>query len=160
MKRLKSSRPAEVIGWRELVTLPDLGISNMRAKIDTGARTSALHAVDQQPFNLDGIRWVGFSIPLSGTKRIVRAVAKVLDERQIKNTSGIPERRLIIRLNLLIGRHHWHVETSLANREKMEFDLILGRTALRGRGLLVNPGRSFLLNSPQPRKSRNIKSKT
>jgi hypothetical protein len=134
-----------VIGWREHIALPQLGISTMPAKIDTGARTAALHAVDQRIVEVEGRPWVAFKVPIHNrrTARIVHA--PLVDERDIKNTGGVPERRLIVQTLLLIGRHRWHIEVSLANRERMEFDLILGRTAIRRRGIVVDPGRSFAL---------------
>lgn len=143
-----------VIGWREMIALPEFGIVSMRAKIDTGARTSALHALDQQRFEKDGAPWVGFRVPIPGTPRTTRFTAPVLDERDIKNTSGEPESRIVIRVLLILGWHRWHVEVSLANREKMEFDMILGRTAIRRRGITVNPGQSFLAGPPMIRADR------
>jgi hypothetical protein len=137
-----------VIGWREMIALPEFGIASMRAKIDTGARTSALHALDQVRFEKDGDPWVRFRVPIPGTPRTTRFSAPVLDERDIRNTSGEPENRIVIRVLLILGWHRWHVEVSLANREKMEFDMILGRTAIRRRGITVNPGRSFLAGPP------------
>ena len=150
MKKKKSLAVPEVIGWREMVGLPDYGIKTLAAKIDTGARTSALHAVDQRIFEKDHQIWVRFIIPIPNRRRGIRVEAPVVDERDIKNTGGVPERRLIVRTALVLGRHHWHIDVSLANREKMEFDLILGRTAVRDRGMLVNPRRSFLLGDPAP----------
>ena len=149
MPSVKTKRKPEVLGWREFVGLPDLGIERMRAKIDTGARTSALHAVGQERIWRGGVEWVGFLLSGSGRSCAKRVEARIHDERNIKNTSGIPERRLIIRTTLLIGRHRWHVDVSLADRERMGFDLILGRTAIRGRGVLVDPGHSFLLGPPK-----------
>lgn len=139
------------IGWRELIGLPDLGISQLRAKIDTGARTSALHAVDVSVFEDDGIRFVRFHVPLPGQPRNTRHTARIIDDRQIKNTSGVPQHRYVIETTLVLGNRHWRIEVSLADREKMEFDLILGRTAIRKRGLVVNPGSSYLLGVPQLR---------
>jgi len=72
--------------------------------------------------------------------------APLIGEREIKNSSGVSERRLVVHTTLNLGRHHWHIEVSLTNRERMEYDLILGRTAIRRRGILVDPGRSFLLD--------------
>lgn len=120
----------------------------MRAKIDTGARTSALHALDQVRFERGGIPWVRFRVPIPGSRRRARAEAPVVDEREIKNTSGRPEMRIVIETLLVIGRHRWHIEASLANREKMEFDMILGRTAIRRRGVLIDAGRSYLAGAP------------
>ena len=148
MQMTETARAPEAIGWRELVGLPDFNIGEIRAKIDTGARTSALYAVDQKLFKRGGVRWVRFLIPLSAHAEPVEA--PVLDERDVKNTSGIPQRRLVIRATLLIGRHRWHIDLSLADREKMEFDLILGRTAFHGRNVLVDPNHSYVLGPPQP----------
>jgi hypothetical protein len=147
----KASRPrlTEVIGWREDVALPDLGLPQFAAKIDTGARTSALHAVDQEIVDQNGQPWVEFTVPAVKGRGLKRARAPLVDERNIKNTGGVPERRLVVRTTLLIGRHRWKIEVSLANREKMEFDLILGRTAIRRRGILVDPGHSFVLGPPK-----------
>lgn len=145
----RMKRIADVIGWREWVALPDIGIPEIKAKIDTGARTSALHAVDQEVFEREGRPWVRFRVPASKKHRDIPVEAQLVDERDIKNTSGIPERRRIIRTTLLLGRHHWRIDISLANRERMEFDIILGRTAIRSRGVLVHPGKSFVAGPPQ-----------
>jgi len=142
---------ADVIGWREIVSLPDLGVYDMRAKIDTGARTSALHAEEWEVFERDGRDWVRFRVPASRHHADFRAEVPVLDERNIKNTSGVPERRIVIRTLLHLGRHHWHVDVSLANRTNMGFDMILGRTAIRRRNVLVDAGRSFLASKPAPK---------
>lgn len=140
--------PADVIGWREIVALPELGLPSIRAKIDTGARTSALHAEDQEIYDRDGKTWVRFRLPGSRYHRDMQVDVPVADAREIKNTSGVPEQRLVIETLLILGHHHWHVEVSLANRENMGFDMILGRTAVRGRNVLVDPGRSFLAGEP------------
>ncbi len=146
--KTRKRKERQVIGWREMVGLPDLGIANLRAKIDTGARTSALHAVDLEVFEKDGAHWIEFHVPQPGKPRSKRCSARLVDERQIKNTSGVPEYRYVIETLLVFGKRHWHMEVSLADREKMEFDLILGRTAVRRRKLLVDPGRSFLMGPP------------
>lgn len=146
----RKTAPPLVIGWRERISLPEFGIGSMRAKIDTGARTSALHALDQERFDRDGAPWVRFRVPLPGTPRTTRVAARILDERDVKNTSGTPERRIVIPVLMILGWHRWHIEVTLANREKMEFDMILGRTAIRRRGIMVDPGRSWLAGPPVP----------
>lgn len=147
--RIKGTkRPKTIIGWREIVGLPDLGIERLKAKIDTGARTSALHAVDLVPFERDGTRWIEFNVPLPGEPRTKRYAAPIADERHIKNTSGEPEHRYVIHLTLVLGGRHWHIDVSLADREKMKFDMILGRTAVRRHNITVDPGRSFLAGPP------------
>jgi hypothetical protein len=146
LKRSQSAREREVIGWREIIGLPELGISRMAAKIDTGARTSALHAEVQELFDRNGDRWVRFKAPKVKNQpgRLVEAPITV--ERDIKNTSGIPETRFVIRTLLMLGNHRWHIDLSLADRGAMKFDLIIGRTALKGRKILVDPGHSYLSN--------------
>ena len=143
----RPKRPPQIIGWREKIALPELGVAAMPAKVDTGARTSALHAADIETFHVDGADWVRFRVISSDADDRI-AEAPIVDERAIRNTSGIPELRLVIRVALVLGAHRWHVETSLADRERMEFDLILGRTALRGRRIVVHPGRSWLAGPP------------
>ena len=147
--RSRGARLAE-IGWRELIALPDLGIPKLKAKIDTGARTTALHAVDIGVFEKDNARWAEFHVPFSGLAKDHRFTAQIVDERDIKNTSGKKERRIIIQSTLVLGKRHWRIELSLANRKDMEFEVILGRTALRWHGYLINPGRSYLIGDPDP----------
>ena len=149
MKRLHTAKPRE-IGWREWIALPDLDIPKLKAKIDTGARTTALHAIDIGVFEQNGGRWVAFHVPFSGLAKDHRFTAQIVDERDIKNTSGQKERRIIIQSTLVLGKRHWRIELSLANRKDMEFEVILGRTALRWHGFLINPGRSFLAGDPDP----------
>lgn len=153
MKKGHMPREREVIGWREIVGLPDLGISQMGAKIDTGARTSALHADAQQVFERNGQRWVRFKAPKLKNQPTRLIEAPIKAEREIKNTSGIPESRIVIRTLLMLGSHRWHIDVSLADRDAMTFDLIIGRTALKGRKILVDPAHSYLSDlrqSPLP----------
>jgi len=144
----RSEPPVRCVGWREVVELPDLDIKKLRAKIDSGARTSAIHAENQEIFYRDDVKWVRFSFPSPDSKgrKILEAV--VSDERKIKNTGGVPEQRVIIRTNLMVGSYRAKVDISLADRKNMEFDLILGRTALRVLRLMINPSRSFLMGDP------------
>jgi hypothetical protein len=112
----------DIIGWRETIALPDFDIASLPAKIDTGARTSALHAVDHVVSEVEGVPWVEFSIPLHNRRSAFRHRCRIHDEREIKNTGGVPERRLIVRTTLWLGHHRWRIEVSLANRARMEFD--------------------------------------
>lgn len=133
------------IGWREWIGLPDLGIATIKAKLDTGARTTALHATNIKTITRDGERWVEFVVP---QEKRHKCAARILDERDIKNTSGRAELRLVIETTLVLGQRRWTIEVSLADRKQMEFEVILGRTALRGHRLLVNPGKSLLMGPP------------
>lgn len=144
--------PPLLIGWREAVALPELGIARLTAKIDTGARTSALHATRIRPFDRDGARWVRFHVPHAGLARAVTCEAPLIDRREIKNTSGIPQERLVIETLLVLGGRKWRIEVSLADRGAMTNPLILGRTAIRRRRILVDAGRSFLTAVHAPRK--------
>ncbi len=137
-----------IVGWREKVALPDLGIPLLKAKLDTGARTSALHAVDIKSEALHGDEWVSFRIPVREIPDNINCRAKVIERRKIKNTSGVPEIRFVILTTLVLGEYCWKIELSLADRENMSHDLILGRTAIRRHNLLVASGRSFLAGLP------------
>ena len=161
MKNAKRSHSAKVrseIGWREAVGLPDFEIQRMKAKIDTGARTSALHAVELKPFKKAGAPWISFSVQQGKSNELVPCTAPVIDQRAIKNTGGVPELRYIIRTLLIIGQRSWHIELSLSDRSQMEFELILGRSALQGHNLTVDPGNSYLAGEPglSPLRAINI----
>ncbi len=140
------SHRIQPVGWREWVSLPELGIPAIKAKVDTGARTSALHAFRLKTFEQDGKLMVAFSMhPLQ--RRIdveIDCVAEVLDRRRVKDSGGHSEWRYIIRSRLCLGSESWLAEFTLTNRENMSFRMLLGREAMRGR-LSVEPGRSFLL---------------
>jgi len=136
------------IGWRERIALPELGIKSMRAKIDTGARTSALNITELERFEREGQAWVRFALLAVAKKPTQRCEARLADTRDIKNTGGISESRPIIETTLVLGERAWMIEISLANRENMQFDLIIGRTALRAQRLTVNSDKSFLAGKP------------
>lgn len=137
-----------VIGWRERIALPDLGIPLVVAKIDTGARSSAIHATRIRPFDRDGRAWVRFHIPHSSGLRACDVEAPLIDRRAVKNTSGQPQTRPVIETTLHLGTRRWRIEMTLADRTNMSLPLILGRTALRRHRLLVDPGRSWLAGHP------------
>jgi hypothetical protein len=139
------------IGWREWVRLPELGVAAIKAKIDTGARTSALHAYRVEPFRRGGELWVRFELhPLQRSDRLkVACEARAVDERTVRNSGGHVERRYIIETTLELGECSWPIELALTNRDEMGFRMLLGRTALR-RGVLIEPGRSFLASDRSP----------
>ena len=147
---MKPASPV-VIGWRERVDLPGLGLIGIIAKIDTGARTSALHASRVKLFDRDGQPWARFHVPHAGLPRAALCEAPVVDQRQITNTSGIPDERLVVQTQLVLGGRRWQIELSLADRGGMAAPIILGRTAIRRRRLLVDAGKSFLQSAKSAR---------
>ena len=141
-----------VIGWQERLDLPLLGLTSLKAKIDTGARTSALHATHIVEFERDGAPWVRFRTHFDDDAHDVEVEAPVHDRREITNTSGVPERRIVIRTKLRIAGRSWKIDLSLTERTEMKFRMIVGRTALRGHKIVVDPGRRNLLGPTPPKK--------
>jgi hypothetical protein len=132
------------IGWREWVSLPDLGISRIKAKVDTGARSSSLHAFDLQQLDKHGEPWVQFSIHPNQRNAIgtVVAEAKVLEFRSVRSSSGKASLRPVILTQIALLNQIWTVELTLANRDEMGFRMLLGREAIRRR-FLVDAGKSY-----------------
>jgi len=143
--RQHGPRAPLIIGWRECVALPELGMPRIEAKIDTGARTSALHAEDIETFMRDDGPWVRFHVPHGAKVHAADCTARLVDMRNVKNTSGEPAERLVIETMLRLNRRRWRIEVTLADRTNMALPLILGRTALRRHRVLVDPGKSHLL---------------
>ncbi len=138
--------PSRVLGWREWVALPTLGIESIKAKVDTGARTSALHAFHLQYF-YEGDRWmVRFQVhpQQRSTERVVTAIAPVIDQRLVRNSGGHAEERPVICTEVEIGGDRWPIELTLTNRDMMGFRMLLGREAVRRR-FWVDPGKSYLM---------------
>lgn len=137
-----------VIGWREWVALPDLGIATIKAKIDTGARSSALHAFEVETFSQDGQEKIRFKVhpQQRDTTQMKIAEANILERREVRNSGGHVELRYAIETSVEIGGVRWSIELTLTNRDTMGFRMLLGRQAIRDH-FLVDPGRSFLLGS-------------
>jgi len=140
-KKVRMSIPA---GWQEWCQLPDLGLPAIKAKIDTGARTSALHAFNIEAFKHEGKAMVRFDIhPIQRDKTIVRRCTALLrDRRFVSDSGGHREKRYVIQTPLVIGGVKWDIEITLTNRDTMAFRMLLGRAAMRRR-LIVDPSRSF-----------------
>jgi hypothetical protein len=134
-----------LIGWREWVSLPALGIPKIKAKIDTGARTSALHAFSLQPFTENGIKKISFDIhPLQhNTDHLVKCTANIVDKRFVMDSGGHEEERFVILTPILLAGQTWLIEMTLTERENMLFRMLLGRSALHKR-FIINPFRSFI----------------
>ena len=134
-----------VLGWREWVALPDLGLHLIKAKVDTGARTATLHAFYVDTFRRRGRLHARFGVhPIQRrTDILVHAEAEVIDERIVTDSGGHREPRYVILTRLVLAGQDWPIEITLSNRESMLFRMLLGRTALSGR-TLVDPARSFV----------------
>lgn len=134
-----------IIGWREWVSLETLGIEQIKAKIDTGARTSSLHAYDIQEFTRGNRKFVRFSVhpQQRSQKNAVSCETRLLEKRKVKDSGGKVTLRPVIVTQIKLGDKVWDIELTLTNRNEMGFRMLLGRQAIK-KNFLINPGKSFL----------------
>ncbi|TDS50948.1 30S ribosomal protein S6--L-glutamate ligase [Myroides indicus] len=149
-----------IVGSEEWCSFPALNIPAIKARIDSGAKTSALHAINIVPFDREDEKWVKFDVnPLQNNgKTIIHCEAKVIDKRIVKSSSGTRESRFVIKTNINFGNSTWDIELTLTNRDSMGYRMLLGREAMSGR-ILVDPEQHFLLGNPTPEKLNEYYSK-
>ena len=145
----ESSAQLAVAGWREWIGLPDLDVSWVKAKLDTGARSSAIHAWDIEPFERDGAPWVRFQLHPWQMSDLdaVDVELPVVDRRTIRSSTGHEEERYVVRTKIRLLDRDLSADLTLTNRDEMGFRMLVGREALRG-SILVDPGRSYI--GPRP----------
>ena len=139
------------VGWREWASLPSLGIDAIKIKVDTGARTSALHAFEVNTFERDGVEWVRFRIhPLQDNAELeLTCESPVVARRQVSDSGGHREVRLVICTLIEFAGQSRMIEVTLTDRESMKFRMLLGRTAMED--ISVDPSASFLLGGNRHR---------
>ena len=147
MTNITSSTP--MLGWREWVGLPELNIDQIKAKIDTGARSSALHAFAIEPYRKEGQRWVMFAIhPKQKHSDIfIECHAPIKDRRIVSDSGGHKQRRYVIETQLILGQSVITAEITLTNRDSMLFRMLIGRTAMNNR-FIIDPNSSYLQGKP------------
>ena len=140
-----------LIGWREWVALPALGLPALRAKVDTGARSCALHVDEQWRFTEAGAPWVGFRVTTGEAGSApTEAAAPLLEEREVTDSGGHRTRRAFLRTRLALAGVEREVEVNLADRRGMRFPMLVGRTAITAFAFTVDPARSFLATGDAP----------
>lgn len=144
------------LGWREWVSLPKLGLNRIKAKVDSGARTSSLHAFEVRDFEEGGIHRVEFKMhpKQRDDQTVIICVADIVDERFVRDSGGHKEKRWVIESPLTIGAMTWNIEINLTSRDDMKFRMLLGRTAIRGRAV-IDPARSYVLGKRRRRKKKD-----
>jgi hypothetical protein len=149
----------QVLGWREWVEFPDLKLGPIKAKVDTGARTSCLHAFELDPFERDGKSWIRFKVhPVQKDNSVVvQCEAPVFDQRPVTDSGGHTEQRYVIRTRLEIGAWQQAVEMTLTGRDTMRFRMLIGRTTMKAGGFVVNPAISYQAGRKRRKKSKGSK---
>ncbi len=143
-----------IIGWKEWFTFEDLGLPAIKGKIDTGAKTSSLHAFNIDHFTKNGVEYVKFQIhPLQKNQKIIKTcISPIVDHRYVSDSGGKKEKRYVIESKLRIGDLTTKIEITLANRDSMTFRMLFGREAIKKMNMLVDVSKSFVqgkLNKPR-----------
>ena len=138
-----------MLSWREWVALPELGVTRVRAKVDSGARSSALHVDELWRFTEAGAPWVGFRLTPGKSTGVIEARAAIFDERDVADSGGHRGKRIFLRTTLQLAGQQRAIEINLTDRRGMLFPMLLGRTAIAGL-FTVDPARSFV-HGRQPR---------
>ena len=144
MKTVKKTK--KIIGWKEWFNLDCIALPAIKGKIDTGAKTSALHAFNIETFYIEDVEYVRFDIhPLQKNKRLVRScISRVIDRRMVSDSSGKKEKRIVIKSDLKIGDSKIRIELTLTNRDNMSFRMLLGREAIKQAKMIVDISKSFV----------------
>jgi ribosomal protein S6--L-glutamate ligase len=137
-----------IIGSEEWIALPEFSIPAIKVRVDSGAKTSAIHAVNIQPIQRNNEAWVTFDVfPLQfDGKKVKHCEAKVIDQRTVKSSTGTREKRFVVKTTMQIGKHSWDIELTLTNRDSMGYRMLLGREAMAGK-MIVDPANGFLMGS-------------
>lgn len=154
---LHPPKPLITIGWKEWCALPDLYLPAIKAKIDTGAKTSTLHATNIRVLQQEGVDYVEFlADPVQHMPNIKRrCVARLADQRYIMNSTGHREKRCVIKTQLVLGSLAWEVEVTLTDRELLSYRMLIGRDAIRGH-VMINPAKTHCQGRLSSRALRNL----
>jgi len=158
LKSNESKPELQVVGWREWVSLPQIGVKKIKAKLDTGARSSALHAFNLLPIQKNGKRYVQFDVhPIQQNNKTRKTcTCEVVDYRWVTNSGGGQEKRFVIVTELFMGGDRWPIEVTLTDRDQMGFRMLIGRTAMEHR-LMVDPSASYRLEKPHtPKRTSQV----
>lgn len=149
--------PFLIVGWKEWVSLPELGLPLIKAKIDTGAATSSIHAYNISYVTKDGKKFVEYELhPLQKNKKvIIKCVSPLVEYRKVRSSSGKLQTRPVIRTAIKIGNFSWYIDLNLTNRDSMGMRMLIGREALSGR-ILVNPKHRFLYGKIASKKAKEF----
>lgn len=149
--------PFLIVGWKEWVSLPELALPAIKAKIDTGAATSSIHAYNIVQLTKNGKKFIEYELhPLQKNKKvIIKCLSPLIGHRKVRSSSGKLQTRPVIRTSIKIGEFTWTIDVNLTNRDSMGMRMLIGREALAGR-VLVNPTQRFLHGKIGPKKAKEL----